>query len=457
MPGRSLAWGPWLLGAFLLAACATGQPIPDGDAQSQPPPAENTADYESLQGKTLGREFVAAALQQYRVRTEFDVAGTVQDMGREIAAAAGADPETYHFLVVRNPQANAFAIPGGYIFVFDGLLRRLDSEEELAGVLAHEVAHVRHGHFFKDQKKIAAADLAAMAAILLGQADEAVAAFSLAGAASLQLSYSRENEREADIGGVQYLYDAGYDPSGMTRFFAVLLQQERLLLPRNQFTYLSTHPGLAERYDRVQRLIRRRDETPPPRPPDRWERLSATLAADPDHRREVSGSHYFMGEVALKESHYDAALPLLKAALQEFPGSANVLAALAEASLRAGDPQTARQRVKQALAAEPEHVAALFMEGEVAREEKDSDTALSAYLHVVKRAPDHGMAHFRLSQLYRERGDVPRAEYHLARYLRSQFRPAEAFSALKRIDSGDDAALREQVEHEIRDLQEEGV
>jgi predicted Zn-dependent protease len=461
-PGRT--WrrrGAAALAGLLLAGSLGGcpQPPPPPEPERPHPDAAAQAGHsaEYLKGKEIGQEFVAQALGQFEFRTDYDTAGLVSRVGRRLVTATGADPDTYHFFVVKNPQANAFAIPGGYIFVFDGLLARLHSEDELAGVLGHEIGHVRHGHFFKNQKQLAAADLAVIAAILLGQGSGAATAFSLAGAASLQLAYSRDNEREADQTAVDLLPKAGYDPRGLPDFFAILQQQERLLLPANQYPYLATHPGLDERLVRVRGLIEQEGApVPPPPPPGPWERLEADLAADDLAQRPPQGGPLVEGLAYTKASRYQDARPLLEQAVRQAPNSGEAHAALGECLLAVGEPEAARVEAETALAAQPGLVPALFLMAEVERQEGHSKAALAAYRRTVTAAPEHPMAHFRLYELLDQAGETAESRFHLARFLRLTLKPAQAYATLKAIET-DDAALQAEVAREKAGLEAEGV
>jgi predicted Zn-dependent protease len=455
--GAPCRWGTAALAALLAAGCA-GAPPPGPEAESAPPPPPPSGHSEEyLRGKEIGQQFLAAALHQYEFRTDYDVAAAVGRVGRRIVTASGADPDTYHFFVVHNPQANAFAIPGGYIFVFDGLLGRLENEEELAGVLAHEIGHVRHNHFFKDQKKVAAADLGVLAAILLGQGGQAVTALSLAGAASLQLAYTRENEREADQTAVELLEKAGYDPNGLPRFFELLHQQERLILAQGQFAYLSTHPGLDERFYRVQRLIAQDNlPVPPPEPPRLWDRLSAALAADDIGRRPPQGGPYREGLAYLDASRYRDARPRLEQAVLDDPDKADPHAALGECLLAMGELERARSEAVRALALDGGNIQARFVLAEVARLEGRTEDAVAGFRDTLSRAPDHALAHFRLSQLLEVSGDPAEARFELARYLRLTLHPDQAYATLRAIQTAD-PALQERVEAEMAGLAAEGV
>src|SRR4030066_1646615 len=221
---------------FLLLGCTS---YPAARKEASPPPS-----------KEMGRAFVREALQHYQFVKDPDVVNLVNSVGRRIVSKVGANPDSYHFFVVRENQPNAFAIPGGYIFIFDGLLLQLRDEGELAGVLAHEIAHVERSHFFKDDKKIAALDIATIAAILLSGGNPA--ALTLAGAANLdiRLQFSRDNEREADSYAMRYLERGGYSSEGLPNFFDSLIRYERFN-PQSVPAYASTHPGIEERRYRV--------------------------------------------------------------------------------------------------------------------------------------------------------------------------------------------------------------
>lgn len=220
--------------------------------------------------KELGKEFVAEALQHYQFIKDPDVTGVVNRVGQQIIKGIGSNPSTYHFLVVHEDQPNAFAIPGGYIFVFDSLLLQLKDENELAGVLAHEIAHVERNHFFKDSNKTTALDIATIAAILLGGGN--IAAATIAGAANIdiRLQFSRENEAEADTYALRYLKQGNYPPKSLLNFFDSLLRYERFN-PQLVPAYLSTHPDLDSRRDTVANFVMREryqnNEPNPPIPP----------------------------------------------------------------------------------------------------------------------------------------------------------------------------------------------
>jgi len=190
----------------------------------------------------------------------------VREVGQRVVEASGDKRFSYRFLVIEGNQPNAFTIPGGYVFVNTALLNLCSSEDELAGVLAHEVAHsaLRHvSRMFEQARKVSVASLAMMVAGLLlakdTEAQKAIVAGASGLAQSLMLKYQRDHEAEADQFALQVIKRAGYSPQGMIAFMRKMLRWSRTVSVEAP-TYLSTHPALSERAAYLQSLA---DPTPP--------------------------------------------------------------------------------------------------------------------------------------------------------------------------------------------------
>lgn len=147
----------------------------------------------------------------------------------------------YRWFLAERPDINAFAAPGGVVVVFRGLLNAIDSPEELAGVLAHEVAHVELRHSLQGLVK----SLGLRAAVSMGFGDISDSVFANAATRLTELRFSRDAEREADANGLQRLVAARISPEGMVRFYE-RLASEKLATPP---ALLSTHPASGERLD----------------------------------------------------------------------------------------------------------------------------------------------------------------------------------------------------------------
>lgn len=179
----------------------------------------------------------------------------VQKLGRRVVESAQSRPEgiDFEFHVLRDSQINAFAIPGGHIFVTTGLLEAAESEAELIAVLGHEVAHVTQRHIA--ERMTAVYGISTLTSLALGEDAgmlEQIAVDLVA--QGYLLKHSRDDEREADQKGMQFVIDAGYSPVGYVAFF------ERLSKQPQPPALLSTHPNPEERAQRARRALELLDE-----------------------------------------------------------------------------------------------------------------------------------------------------------------------------------------------------
>lgn len=181
----------------------------------------------------------------------------INQLGREIARAADPRGIPYTFYIVNSAQVNAFAIPGGHIYVNRGLIERSDNVAELAGVLAHEVGHVveRHGIEQMQRANNANTALGVVYGVLLGRNPGALEQVAVqAGGSAVFASYGRNAEREADNVAIGYMMRAGYNPRGLISMFQELLA-ERQRNPSRVEQWFSTHPLTEERVRNTQAAI----------------------------------------------------------------------------------------------------------------------------------------------------------------------------------------------------------
>lgn len=189
----------------------------------------------------------------------------VNSVGQRIVQASDRRDIVYHFQVLDSVDLNAFALPGGYIFIYRGLLERVD-ETALAAILAHEVAHVAAKHAVKRMQAALGVDvLLGIALAGLGDKNAAfaqqVAQVSGVVYELLSLGYSRQDEFLADKLAVKYLRAAPFDPYGMVRALEILNKEKG---PGGRvFETLSTHPRMEERIKRVKEEIKASESSPP--------------------------------------------------------------------------------------------------------------------------------------------------------------------------------------------------
>ena len=218
--------------------------------------AEFTIDDE----KKLGKEFYDKLAKHHLLSENKRLNEYIAKIGNLILEGNKQVPFEFHFSVVNNSAINAFATPGGYIYINKGLINAVENEGELAGVIAHEIGHANARHVASIIEKSKKLNIATLAAILAGaflggggEATAAIAIFSVAGAATLSLKYSREHEEEADRIGIEYLTGAGYYPAAMVDFLKIMKKYE--FISKSMPSYLLTHPGTDERIFYLESLI----------------------------------------------------------------------------------------------------------------------------------------------------------------------------------------------------------
>lgn len=192
---------------------------------------------------------------QYGTYDDRGLNAYVTRIGLSMAPLTHRPHLTYHFAVLDTPVVNAFAVPGGYIYVTRGILALMNSEAELAVVLAHELGHVNARH---SVTKLSQLMLAQFGLAVGGAISETFAKISGAASIGIQLlflKFSRDDEREADALGVEYSRKGGYNPSEMVNFFASLEKLGDLSGGQSLPGFLSTHPLTSERIQNTKGML----------------------------------------------------------------------------------------------------------------------------------------------------------------------------------------------------------
>ena len=209
-----------------------------------------------IEERRLGAEFMRQIRARLPLVTDALVDEYVQGLGERLALAsnrggqASVRGDDFTFFVIDDPQVNAFAIPGGYVGLYVGLIEAMAREEQLAGVVAHEVAHVTQRHharaFATGQRASMSTAAAILAAILIGaaspEAGQAALAAGLAASQQRAINFTRANEVEADRIGIEILANAAYDADAMAESFSILRRKNRLNTAGLELEYLRTHP-----------------------------------------------------------------------------------------------------------------------------------------------------------------------------------------------------------------------
>ncbi len=206
----------------------------------------------------MGRRIAKQVVKELALVDDDAMQQRVKTIGGRIVSVCDRKDLVYTFSVVKDKEVNAFSLPGGYVFINEGLIKKTANDDELAGVIAHEIAHVAARHAVKRYETGWGLQLAQLAT-LATQSPEVVRGVSVAGQAA-QLAYARDEELEADQLAVKYLKAAGFDPKGMLTFLNKLhdLDQDKSqYLPRGivRPQYALTHPFVPERVRAVKEAL----------------------------------------------------------------------------------------------------------------------------------------------------------------------------------------------------------
>ena len=249
---------PTFHSTLLVALLVAAQPVAAQDVRRELPDIGNPASTTlSLSDEyKIGLMILRGLRDAGKVVDDPEVNEYVQALGGRIASYAHEGGHRFTFFVVRDSGINAFALPGGFIGVNAGLVTATDNESELAGVLAHEIAHVTQRHIARSIQNAGRTNLASAAAVLaaiLISATTGMPSDALLGtitaaqglAAQQQINFTRAHEAEADRVGIGFLAEAGFDPNGMPTFFWTMQQRSGAgtMIP----DLLRTHPVTAER------------------------------------------------------------------------------------------------------------------------------------------------------------------------------------------------------------------
>lgn len=255
----------WLSSLFCAGIMLASPLLSQADYSSLPEMGDrSTTVLDAVTSAQIGESMMKQIQRTGKINDDPVVNDYIERIGRRLASAAMAGGQSFHFFAINENSINAFAMPGGYIGVHTGLILASKSENELAAVIAHEIAHVSQHHIARSVEKAQQMNLpltaAVIAAILLGASDPQLANAALAASMGVgqqvQIDFTHANEKEADRVGMQLLHSAGFDPRGMADFF-LRLQQDSRFSSNSVPEFLRTHPitsdRLAEAQERAER------------------------------------------------------------------------------------------------------------------------------------------------------------------------------------------------------------
>jgi predicted Zn-dependent protease len=421
----------------------------------------------------ISREFRREAKKEFKFTNHPEVERYVDRIGRRILAATGPLSFDYRFFVVEESQLNAFSVPGGSIYVFTGLIERVKSTDELAGVLGHEIVHAKGHHMARSSGPDATSLLSLLSMALLarsGSGAQAAAVVGQAIAATRQASYSRQLELESDTLGARYMAAAGYDPKGAIGFLKTL-DQERALNPIDVPAYILSHPITQERVanaelvvkslgvtqarhddpvalKKVQMLIRMarpiRDNSI-----SEYEKLIQQNPANPDSLHLLAFAQQQIGDLAAAKRNYEKAR-------QFHPDNPGLQRDLGSLLSQTGDFIAARAAFDRALELEPNEPLTYLYLGEMLEKSGDLASAAGAYLNARNLAPVWDRPVNRLATVYSKLGRLADGYYYHGRALLLQDEEEQAIGDFERAIKivGENSPRGQLIKDELRPLKE---
>lgn len=400
------------------------------------------------------RDFGRAIIQQIRhagaMTSDVIQADYIQHVGDKLVDALPFSDIEYHFFLINQNSINAFALPGGYIGVHSGLLLAVESEDELAAVMAHEIAHVKQRHiarFWGHAQQVALSSVVGLiaAAAVTAAAPEAgsgIISSVLASQHQSLINFTRQQEQEADNVGIRILADAGYAPNAMPSFFRTLGTHTRYSAGPS-LEYLRTHPLTENRIAHAE-MRAGQYAARPMAEPSLLHRLAKTRAKLDTFSHAREALHYFEDvETTALEKAYGRGLALLNSGrakeaesalaslINTYPNEPLIRLALAEASASQANEAQATQRFEALLRDYPHHHAATLSYAHWLIEQEKPKKALDYLTGLQTLRPDDPQAFHLSAQAYAALGQTINAYIAQANFRASEGELYDALTQLR--------------------------
>jgi len=431
--------------------------------------------------KKLGKQILLEIEAKMGTVKDLTLQTFIEKVGYPLVDQVGPTPFEFKFYVINAPDPNAFAIPGGYIFVTTGLLVLAENEQEIAAVLSHEISHVTARHvsqLIERSKRLNIASMVAMLAAMLagggGVGSQAVATMAMATAEALTLKYTREMEVDADQNSLHYLIKAGYDPNGMITFLNKIMRMSLALAPKIP-SYLSTHPAMEDRLSLLGNLLQ---ITQKPSGPFRiipnFKRVQVKAFVEErephvaiTHFQSLIGAspqdlngYYGLGLTYRKMGRLDKSIEALQSAHSFAPNDLDILKERGITYFLSGkleqameDLETVRSKTLTG-AGQNNDLLTLYYLGRTYQEKGELSKALPLFLKVQKEASFFIDVHFNLGSVYGRMGQKGLSHFYFGKYFKLKGDQKNALlhlrTAIEWLEKG--SPEREEAQWEIRDL-----
>lgn len=429
--------------------------------------------------KKLGKKVVLEIRKEADFVRDLNVQAFVERIGYSLVDQLGSTPFEFKFYVINELDPNAFAIPGGYIFINTGLITLAENEQEIAGVLAHEISHVTQRHIAKmieKSKVLSIATLAAMVAGMLagrgGAGSAASVAMAQGTAGALQLKFSREIEQDADQHGLNLLIKAGYDPNGMITFFSRLQKVSLAIAPKVP-AYLLSHPAIENRISLLENILQMGPKPTGPfktvgnfnkirtmtfieerEPQAAVTYFQSLVDADPNQW----GGYYGLGLAYRKMGRFDKSMEVLQQAHSLAPKDPDVSRELGIVYFLSGRVDQAIENLEAIRPAPGEgknsDLMTLYYLGRGYQEKGDFARALPLLLKVQKEEPEFMDVYHDLGSVYGRTGQKGLSHFYFGKYFKLRWERNNALlhfrTAMDWLERG--SPEREEVQSEIKEL-----
>lgn len=393
--------------------------------------------------RTTGRKLLYSVRGQFDILDDPDIHQYINRLGQSVVAVAGPQFFDYHFFVIKSSQFNAFAAPAGLVFFYTGLISKMETEDELLSVLAHEIGHVVSRHISQRVSKSGAINatsvLLGLAGLALGipSLSQGILIGSMAAGQAVQLKYSRNDEEQADRLSFTWLQKLRRNPVAMEKMLRTMLRISRYRsekLPQ----YMLTHPNPETRLDYVQSLLaddKHQLEKKYYKPANNFSFLRfkyriLQLAGDYEQMRmycmhELASSKdyeertmaHFGLSLLLRDDHdYEGALAHLLKVQKVYPK--NDILKVDEAVIRYRNNEDAQavHLLDSVLEKNPDDVYALYERAKIAYRQKDYIVAEELFLRVARYLPEYAQLFYEMGRLYATLNKKVTSKFYLGKF-----------------------------------------
>lgn len=415
----------------------------------------------------LSREFMKVLFDRFNLVKDPFIINYINAIGQSILKEVPSQPFSYKFYVIDSDVYNAFATPAGHIFIYRGLIEAMETEDELAGILGHEIAHVQCRHIsdkIDRSSKINIATLAGLAAgVFLGisgfeTAGQALTIGSMAAAQSLVLAHSREDEIQADKIGLENLTRAGYDGT------ALMTTLDKIRSKRwfdNIPNYLATHPAAEDRIAYIDSWSQNKNDLPSKGVTEGFKKAHTRLLALYGDQSKAMG--YF--KTALRQNPDDAmasygyglilarsglrkeAVVHFQDALEQNPLDSAILGELGRIYFLDGRLSDAHNILRSSIGLYEDDPETLFYLGRTQMELGKLAEAVSTFSKLIESHFDYEQAYYFLGECYGKLGNLSDAHYYLGLYYEKRRDPRNTvFHLEKAFENTDDPDRKREIE-----------